>query len=128
MYFESWGEKGFRMRLIARKSMSLKSILYEKLQNKYRTDDPWMWGGQLEDYARAVGYKASNASRRLRELYESGLIERREMEVPGKHIRAVQYRWKDRDKEEGKIKIEIPITKATEETQKAVIGAVAKLF
>jgi DNA-binding transcriptional ArsR family regulator len=34
-------------------------------------------GGELERLALSVGYKASNISRRMREAYEDGLIERR---------------------------------------------------
>lgn len=49
--------------------MSLKNHLKNKLDNK------WIAGGILEDFARDLGYKSSNASRRLRELAHDGEIE-----------------------------------------------------
>ena len=41
-------------------------------------NDGWINGGEIERLAMSAGYKASNASRRCRELYEMKLIERRE--------------------------------------------------
>jgi len=39
--------------------------------------EKWINGGEIEKLAQEVGYKASNASRRCRELYEEGKINRR---------------------------------------------------
>lgn len=51
--------------------MSLKNQLYNMLSNE------WIAGGTLEKRAWELGFKASNASRRLRELAKNGLIERK---------------------------------------------------
>lgn len=47
--------------------MSLKSQIYDFVAKNGLTH-----GGRLEDYARTLGYKASNASRRCRELVNLG--------------------------------------------------------
>jgi hypothetical protein len=53
----------------------------------------WVFGGVIEDYIRAVDkHKASNASRRCRELYQEGKLERRMASVPGVSNLVVQYR------------------------------------
>jgi len=52
----------------------------------------WVNGGEIERLALDAGYKASNASRRLREIHEDGLIEREER--PGPRARSVWYRIK----------------------------------
>ena len=52
--------------------------------------EEWIFGGTLE---RAFPeHKASNISRRLRELYQEGKIERRLVEVWGVKNKVVQYR------------------------------------
>ena len=38
----------------------------------------WVNGGKIEELSMSVGYKASNGSRRCREMAEDGLIERKE--------------------------------------------------
>lgn len=54
-----------------------------------------MFGGLLEDYARSIlRTKASNASRRLRELAKEGLIDKTYEKVPGVKNRVVSYRFK----------------------------------
>lgn len=40
----------------------------------------WINGGELERLAMSVGYKASNCSRRCRELSEDNLINRKEID------------------------------------------------
>lgn len=49
-------------------------------------------GGEIERLALSAGFKASNASRRLRELHEDGLIEREERK--GNKVKSVWYRIK----------------------------------
>ena len=77
--------------------ISLKSRLYGYLQGR---PDTFINGGELEDYARKlfhekrgidVPYKASNASRRLRELV-GGKIEREEKSING-GVATVWYRY-----------------------------------
>lgn len=51
--------------------------------------DTWIQGGELERLALSVGYKASNISRRARELAESGTLERRENSKGH-----VEYKWR----------------------------------
>lgn len=53
----------------------------------------WAAGGTLEDYIRQTdGHKASNASRRCRELEDDGMIESRYINVPGVANKVVEYR------------------------------------
>jgi len=55
--------------------------------------DQWTFGGQIEDFIRATdGHKASNASRRCRELENEGKIESRIVVFQGRRV--VQYRLK----------------------------------
>lgn len=71
--------------------MSLKQMILN-----YLADGAWHFGGQVEDYIRReVGSKASNASRRLRELVKEGKIENDYRKV-GK-VRVVVYRLKAKD-------------------------------
>ena len=72
---------------------SIKGLILAYLKEK----DSWIFGGTIEDYIRAKeGAKASNASRRCRELADEGLIERQivSIEIEGKTRRVVQYRVK----------------------------------
>ena len=64
---------------------SLKSTIISHINTK----GIWVNGGEIERLAEDLGYKASNASRRCREIYNSGLVERR--------IRngSVEYKCKD---------------------------------
>ena len=72
--------------------MSLKARILEYLRQRPFT---WINGGEIEDYVSTlfdsdgVKYKASNASRRLRELEDEGTLERRLNEK-----RCVEYRYK----------------------------------
>lgn len=67
---------------------SVKSLLLHHLEGK-----GWCWGGSLELLVReAAGTKASCASRRLRELWNEGRVERRLTQVEGKGPWVVQYR------------------------------------
>lgn len=50
----------------------------------------WVNGGEIERFALDEKYKASNASRRLRELYQAGLLERR---INRDSRNSVEYRW-----------------------------------
>lgn len=47
---------------------------------RYLKSNPGVWqnGGEIERLAMGIGYKASNASRRCRELAQEGTIERKE--------------------------------------------------
>jgi hypothetical protein len=53
----------------------------------------WVNGGEIERLALDLGYKASNASRRLREMREQGLIIDEERQ--GTHAKTVWYRIPD---------------------------------
>lgn len=61
------------------KKPGLKKRIESYLQ-QWKAYDPqkWLNGGELERLAMNNGYKASNASRRCRELYNEEVIERRE--------------------------------------------------
>jgi len=55
--------------------------------------DQWTFGGVIEDFIRQTdGHKASNASRRCRELENEGKIESRIVVFQGRRV--VQYRLK----------------------------------
>lgn len=58
---------------------------------RYFSQRPTLWinGRDIEELAMHAGYKASNASRRLRELAEEGFLEREERK--GKRVRSVWY-------------------------------------
>ncbi len=58
-----------------------------------RMNPVYINGGEIERLALAKGYKASNASRRLRELHEDGLIER-ETRAGLNGTQSVWYRYK----------------------------------
>lgn len=57
---------------------SLKSRILSYIERCTRENDCWINGGEIERLALLAGYKASNASRRLRELHAEGLLARRE--------------------------------------------------
>lgn len=53
----------------------------------------WVKGGLIEDFIRQTdGHKASNASRRCRELEDEGVIESQYVNVPGVANKVVEYR------------------------------------
>lgn len=68
--------------------LSLKSRIHRYLNNHA---GEWINGGEFERKALELGYKASNASRRLRELHEEGLIDRDE-KASGTGKKSVWYR------------------------------------
>ena len=53
--------------------------------------DTWVNGRDLEELAMQAGYKASNVSRRCREMFNEGFLEREERK--GKSVRSVWYKW-----------------------------------
>lgn len=66
--------------------------LKQTLLNYWKAKNEWINGGDGEKIAALEGFKASNASRRLRELCREGLLERelRPMRSGGK---SVWYRY-----------------------------------
>ena len=76
---------------------SIKSKILQYLEEK-RT---WIYGGLIEDMIRQTeGAKASNASRRLRELAQSGELEVQYVKVDGVGAKVCQYKIK---------KVELPM-------------------
>ena len=66
--------------------------LIERIQRYFsQRADIWVNGRDIEELAMQAGYKASNASRRLRELAEEGFLDREERK--GRKVRSVWYRW-----------------------------------
>ncbi len=59
----------------------------QAIREKY--PDMFVNGGEIERLALAKGYKASNASRRLRELTNEGVLERQEDEKGHVEYRSV---------------------------------------
>lgn len=79
-------------------------MIKDSIKNKilsYLTEKrDWIYGGQIEDFIRSTdGHKASNASRRCRELEDEGKIESRYVKVEGVANKVVQYR----------VKVEVPV-------------------
>lgn len=68
--------------------MSLKSRITEYS----RKHGEWINGGHYEKLAMSVGYKASNCSRRLRELADEGVLDRRENSRGCVEYRHVSFR------------------------------------
>ncbi len=55
----------------------MKNSLSNRIVNYLKTRPRWINGGEIEERAIMVGYKASNASRRCRELASEGIIDRK---------------------------------------------------
>ena len=70
---------------------SLKQMILNYLRNSLHSG-AWINGGQIEQYAESLGFKASNASRRCRELYNEVLIERKIDKTPNGKIASVWYK------------------------------------
>jgi|SRR5215213_2061756 len=73
---------------------SIKGLILEYLKEQ----NTFKFGGVIEDHIRAkAGPKASNVSRRLRELHQEELIERRLVQVKAERGNklVVQYKCKD---------------------------------
>lgn len=68
--------------------------LKNRILNYIRKSDGWINGGELEKLAESVGYKASNASRRCRELYNEDLLERKVEKSTNSKVASVWYRAK----------------------------------
>lgn len=58
----------------------MKKSLVDRVERFLRLTGGWVHGGELERLALDNGYKASNISRRCRELVEDGVLERKENE------------------------------------------------
>ena len=81
-------------------SESIKQLIIKYLEEQ----GGWVFGGKIEDYIRGlVGAKASNASRRCRELQNSGFLESRKVQVEGVGPWVVQYRIKSKEPVQMKI-------------------------
>lgn len=80
----------------------MKKSLRERILSYYRKNDGrWISGGEIERLvAQNTKYKASNASRRLRELREDGLLDAKE--VKG----TVFYRYVPQEKTVTRVRIE----------------------
>lgn len=68
-------------------SSSLKNFIYQRIKSYYPN---WVNGGELERFALDEKFKASNASRRCRELYNEGFLDRR---INKESHNSVEYRW-----------------------------------
>lgn len=72
------------------KQTSIKYLILDYLYEKNR----FVYGGIIEDYIRTIrGAKASNASRRCRELYNDGLILRKFEIVNGNKVVLYKYKY-----------------------------------
>lgn len=72
----------------------MKESIQTKIKLYLKEKDDWISGGLIEDMIRQTdGHKASNASRRCRELEDAGIIERRLTKFDGTPNMVVQYRF-----------------------------------
>lgn len=68
--------------------------LTERIKKYFaRRPDIFVNGRDIEELSMNAGYKASNASRRLRELYEEGYLDRELRQ--GRRTKSVWYKWHD---------------------------------
>ena len=67
--------------------------LKERIIKYFIGTDKWINGGEIERLAEGAGYKASNASRRLRELHNEQLLERKLDRPPRGKVASVWYRY-----------------------------------
>lgn len=65
-----------------------KTSLKKEILNLLKTESGWVHKGQLETFAKSLGYLGDNAGRRARELAAAGVIEKHE------YGGIVQYRYK----------------------------------
>lgn len=71
--------------------MSIKENIIQFLEQNY--GDKWCFAGKIDDYIRDLkGSKASNVSRRCRELVKSGVLEVIYEQVEGKGPKCAKYR------------------------------------
>lgn len=70
-----------------------KESLRDRIIRYFRNHPEMVNGGEIERLAMEKGYKASNASRRLRELQEEGILARREIKNPKTKIKSVWYKF-----------------------------------
>ena len=67
--------------------------LRERIQRYFdQRPDLWQNGGEIERMALDAGYKASNASRRLRELASEGFLQREERRNGNTGNKSVWYK------------------------------------
>lgn len=70
----------------------MKNSLKNRALTYIRKQGGWINAGELERLALENGYKASNVSRRLRELYQDDLLERKIDRSENSKIASVWYR------------------------------------
>ncbi len=72
--------------------MTSELSLRERIKSYFsKRPELWINGRDIKELAMQAGYKASNASRRLRELQEEGYLDREERK--GKRVKSVWYKW-----------------------------------
>lgn len=72
-----------------------KLSICRKIENYLQEKRGWVFGGLIEDMIRQTeGAKASNASRRLRELTNQGILEVQYVQINGIGQHVAQYRIK----------------------------------
>ncbi len=76
----------------------MKESIKSKIKFYLTEKQTWTFGGTIEDFIRQTdGHKASNASRRCRELEAEEVIESRYITIPGVPNKVVQYRIRQND-------------------------------
>ncbi len=72
--------------------MSIKQLIIHYLEERVPRGS-YEWAGKIDDYIRSqMGSKASNVSRRCRELEKSGVLEVAYEQVDGKGPKCAKYR------------------------------------
>ena len=85
------GSEKREVRRDGEKKKSLHDIILEFLHEA----GGWVNGGSIERLAMDHGYKASNASRRMREMHDDKLVEREERPGETRRIKTVWYKLKE---------------------------------
>ena len=99
--------------------MSIKQLIIQFIE-----DNGPKFGGQIEDHIRSImGAKASNASRRCRELVEDGVLERELCQIEGVGNKVVKYKIKKVDALSGipSYRPEVLKQRIFEQSQKSLI-------
>lgn len=81
------------------KKLSLKQMILNRLK---QMEGQWVHKGRIEERVKEWGYLAENGNRRCRELYEEGLIERKEERG------SVSYRYAPNSEKYEKVVYSVP--------------------
>ena len=74
----------------------MKDSIKQAIIRYIEAEGGWQYAGKIEDHIRSLmGSKASNASRRMRELEVAGILEKQLVQINNEGPRVVQYKLVD---------------------------------